>query len=51
MDKGPARTRAVAGLGKELPGFIAMGANNFYNVADIVELKATIAFTLSTRTG
>ncbi len=51
MDKGPARTKATAGLGKEFPGFIAMGANNFYDVADIVELKATISFTLSARTG
>jgi hypothetical protein len=51
MDKGPARTQATAGLGKEFPGFIAMGANNFYNLADIVELKATISFTLSARAG
>jgi hypothetical protein len=50
MDKGPARTKAIAGIGKEFPGFIEMGASNFYNLADIVELKATIAFTLSART-
>ena len=51
MDEGPARIKAIARLGKEFPGFIAMGANNFYNVADIVELKATISFTLSAPTG
>jgi hypothetical protein len=46
MEK-PARNKAIAALGKEYPGFIAMGANNFYSVEDIVELKATISFTLS----
>jgi hypothetical protein len=51
MEKGAAKQKATAGLSKEFPGFIAMGANNFYNVADIIELKATISFTLSAKSG